>query len=361
MKRIAITSTIEKLANKFKKEMLYVKPIHHEISRACTQLAILCDNFDHGWIAMEVKNSNGEIIYPARSSEDLKNYITKIKTEYENLLILHPSNFSEKISEFNRIIPTEEICKIKIKRNPNGDKEEWLHELIVKKMRYNYVQSKIFPKYIRLMGIKTCVYCNSQYAITTRSDESLYQLDHCMPKSRYPYLSTSFFNLQPCCSSCNLWKSDNDILYGNYSPSIWRELDEPDEDYFLFKIKEDALTQYLLTRDKDDIAIELVIKGNALDELVSLHNDYQKYFKIDALYSEHKDVVEEILWKQYVYSNSYIKSLRSAFKSINKVNLDFSRFIMGNYMNKDDVFKRPLSKLVQDIASQLHISLEQSE
>lgn len=44
-----------------------------------------------------------------------------------------------------------------------------------------------------------------------------------------------------------------------------------------------------------------------------------------------------------------------------KYDSELSRLIMGNYMNKDEVYKRPLSKLVQDIAKQLHINFEQKD
>lgn len=67
------------------------------------------------------------------------------------------------------------------------------------------------------MGLKTCVYCNSQ-AAECGAGKLFYQFDHFMPQSKYPYLGTCFFNLQPSDSSCNGHKSNklcNFHLYVN--------------------------------------------------------------------------------------------------------------------------------------------------
>lgn len=367
MKRIAITSEIDKWAQEFLKDMLY-KVRHVEVARACKNLEELISNINAGWLVpLEVMDNVGNLLYARRNPVDLIAYIRKMKEEYKMLLIMHPFKFIDKIHEFESLIGTDEISRIEFNQmqDANGlinpPKKKLFHELLVQAMRYNHVQSKVFSKYIRLLGIKTCVYCNSQYAITTRSGESLYQLDHCLPKSKYPYLCTSFFNLQPCCGSCNLRKSANDMLYGKCFATIWREENEPDIDYFSFSLKANALSYYLLSHETDDLEIELVVEDDTSEELKLLHRDYQNYFKIDALYAENKDVVEEVVWKKYVYSDAYRESLHSAFKAwIKKDDLDVERLMMGNYMNKNEVYKRPLSKLVQDIAKQLHIDLEQT-
>lgn len=365
MKRIAITSEIDKWAQEFLKDMLY-KSRNQEVAVACKNLEKLVSDINAGWLVpLEVTDNVGNLLYVQRNPVDLIAYIRKIKEEYKTLLIMHPFKFIDKIHEFETLIGTDEVSKIEFNqiqganRPINLPKKKLFHELLVHAMRYDYVQSTVFPKYIRLLGIKTCVYCNSQYAITTHSGESLYQLDHCLPKSKYPYLCTSFFNLQPCCGSCNLRKSANDMLYGDCFATIWSEESEPDIDYFSFSLKADALSYYLLSHEKDDLETELVVADDTSEELKSLHRDYQNYFKIDALYAEHKDVVEEVVWKKYVYSDAYCESLHSAFKAwIKKDDPDVVRLMMGNYMNKNEVYKRPLSKLMQDIAKQLHIDLE---
>lgn len=45
--------------------------------------------------------------------------------------------------------------------------------------------------------------------MASKNGNGYYDLDHGKPKAKYPYLCTSFFNLQPACPSCNRKKSDD--------------------------------------------------------------------------------------------------------------------------------------------------------
>ena len=367
MKRITITKDHKTWAEKYLKEMKYARPRHGYISNACWLLSKLSRAIESGWfVPLPVKNNNGSTIYTARPASDFVSYLGKIIVEYEQLLVMPPRDFQAKISDFDSIINTKEVCLIKLEqkkdiegKNTIPAKKVLFHELIVQYMRYNHVQSKIFSKYVRKIGIKTCVYCNAQYAITTKGGVTLYQLDHCLPKSRYPYLSTCFFNLQPSCGTCNLYKSDNDMKYGVYSPTIWRDENDHTPDYFYFKIGDKAMADYITDHDAEKIGIEFKANDERSADIGSLLNDYQKYFHIDDQYAEHKDVAEEIIWKKYAYSSDYMKNLANAFKPIapNMVS-DLSRLIMGHYMEEEKIFKRPLSKMVQDIAKQLHIDFD---
>jgi len=68
------------------------------------------------------------------------------------------------------------------------------------------------------LNISICPYCNRQYIFTASKVEedgsekwvARPQLDHFYPKSKYPFLSCSFYNLIPSCPTCNMGKNDND-------------------------------------------------------------------------------------------------------------------------------------------------------
>lgn len=70
----------------------------------------------------------------------------------------------------------------------------------------------------RQLGVEVCPYCNRMYTTTLsgkcriRSD-----FDHFYPKSRYPYLAVSLFNLIPSCSMCNRKKGDIAELFNKES------------------------------------------------------------------------------------------------------------------------------------------------
>jgi hypothetical protein len=74
---------------------------------------------------------------------------------------------------------------------------------------------------------------------------------------------------------------------------------------------------------------------------------------ITKLYETQKDLAKEIVWKSKIYSDSYQAVLKKSFSKLFSNQSDFNRFIIGNYDKVVDIHKRPMAKLVQDIARQL--------
>jgi hypothetical protein len=349
MRRITITPEIEALADAYKKCMLYKTPHNGVVSRACSNLRFLGNCLQ-----------NGSII-PLTEGVRYVEYIRKIEQSYIELLLLHPGSFGCIAEEFNRIVGVDHLADVlEVSINRQGETVAThpvkFYELLVWAMRYDYVQSRVFPDIIRTLGIRTCVYCNAQYAIATRKNEAFYQLDHCYPKSLYPFLSTSFFNLQPSCGSCNQRKSGLDMRKGNYDVSMWKEANDINDSYFDFHIENGSLAQYMVSHDRDDLDIDVIntIKGEPdLDELLDL---FKERFQTKEVYQEHREEVEEVIWKKYVYTATYVDSLHVAFKDtfIDKSG-ELKRLLLGTYPNPKDVYKRPLTKMVQDVAKQLKI------
>jgi len=75
-----------------------------------------------------------------------------------------------------------------------------------------------------------------------------------------------------------------------------------------------------------------------------------KYFKLDKLYEQHKDVVLELLIKRTIYSKSYIEEIKRNFHFTDD---EIYRFLFCNYKESDEFNKRPLSKLIKDITDEL--------
>lgn len=353
MRRITITPEIEALADQFKVQMLYKSPDDHDgaVSKVCANLKYLREKLD-----------SGDIV-PMVGDVDYDSYIKRIEDNYLTLLTMHPNKFNEEFGVFNHIVEENhlseffEIKKVDRQGNVLGKSyKKKFYELIVWAMRYDYVQGTVFPDYIRELGIRTCVYCNSQYAITTRGNNSFYQLDHCFPKSKYPFLATNFFNLQPSCGSCNQRKSNEDMQKGKYNVSIWKEPDDKQESYFDFHIEDGSLAAYMTEpkRDKLDIQVIPTKKGDAdLNELLDL---LEQKFKTTEVYREHREEVEEVIWKKYIYTNTYVDSLQKAFntKFLDRKG-ELKRLLLGTYTDTKDVYKRPLTKMIQDVAKQLKI------
>ena len=81
-----------------------------------------------------------------------------------------------------------------------------------------------------------------------------------------------------------------------------------------------------------------------------------KVFNIKNLYSEHKDIVSELLQKRVIYSDDYLESLLDEYEGKlfnNKEHL--LRLITNGYIEDKDLNKRPLSKLIKDISEELDL------
>jgi hypothetical protein len=79
-------------------------------------------------------------------------------------------------------------------------------------------------------------------------------------------------------------------------------------------------------------------------------------FQLNYLYQYHKDYVLEIIQKEVIYSSGYIDDLFKQFEgTLFKNKEDLLRLVGANHFSKEELHKRPLSKLSQDIFEQLDI------
>lgn len=267
-------------------------------------------------------------------------YLTKLITEFEN------TNFiSLSLEDLERI--KNEIGEIPVcKRRFNGKKKAtFLKDEILQILDYKGKRSKLYPKYFQKIGIKSCVYCNSQLTVTIEKEiinrrgqrkeySSKFQLDHYYPKDKYPHLSIALFNLYPVCSSCNLIKSNNpDIDFKLY-------LDRVEKSNFIFELDKISKATFLSTRNNEHLKI---VFKNIND------SNYKDIFRINDIYKTQYDIAEEIILKRLVYNASYRANLMREFGKHRINNSLINRFILGNYTEESEINKRPLAKFMQDI------------
>lgn len=330
MIQIAITPEIEQYAND------YLKDLKDLPDNPKDKLARLVSDL----------NTAG---YAAESS-----YVQQIITHYEDIITANPNDYTTRIASLFTYLNLSRKIRLNItqKNGTNKSVYQTVYMHIVDAMGYDDVREKIFPIYMKKLNIKTCVYCGSQYAVSLKKGKtnrgktylSSFTLDHYMPKSKYPYLATSFFNLYPCCAHCNQLKSTKRPIFELYGTS--------NNSPFKFTLDKKSFLEYCMTGDSDNLRI---IFGPNLGIPQQTVDDYENYFHINKLYENFNDTVEEIIWKYRAYNTSAIKALEdSEFYFIPKKS-DINRYILGNYDRFEDILKRPLAKLVQDIAKQLGI------
>lgn len=194
------------------------------------------------------------------------------------------------------------------------------------------------------LGIKTCMHCNAAFTLSVDDEDSsrepkiIFELDHFFPKSIFPYLSLSFFNLIPCCGSCNR-------LLGK-DPKIHHPLE----------VTFDALFHVSMT--SFDLAA-CIISPSTKPDIVTVSKDdtYTPIFdklRLADRYAHFADFAQELIWKNQVYTEAYKHDIENLLKKPDLVN----RALWGNYCSPEEYHKRPLSKFCTDICRQLGVLCE---
>lgn len=209
------------------------------------------------------------------------------------------------------------------------------------------------------LNIKSCVYCNTQYGLTVKHNgktKLLFHLDHYFPKINFPFLSLSFYNLIPCCASCNMSKTSKEYnLQENIHP-----YEDDLHSIAKYNVNDGDLTRYLLTLDESNIQIKLELRnihiGNP--KMEEKLNHFKGEFKLESQYTQFTDIAAELFLKSVYYNPSRKKEIIGLFKTSSSINLDvemINRFIIGNYTEDKNLLKRPLAKLMKDLSEQIKL------
>lgn len=258
------------------------------------------------------------------------------------------------------------ICKTRLdhpelfNNRKNKGRIEWCH---FNRVIYNIFIKSIYDNrdfskrtFIQNTGLETCPYCNRGYTYTVEDGTVKPQIDHFFPKSLYPFLGMSYYNLIPSCPGCNglQVKGETDPLDFNDPTDNTRVTGQKLINPYLsnigdFEFSYNLRTPYLLAKNYIDI------------ELKVPHVGYNDIFKLKELYKLHSDHIEELIQKAKLkYPKSYREMLEDQF-SIDSATHNqslFYRVLIGNYIYDNELHKRPLSKLYRDIALQLGIITE---
>jgi len=182
-------------------------------------------------------------------------------------------------------------------------------------------------EHINQLNLKTCPYCNRNYIFSVKINRKKNsniidvnpkpQLDHFFPKSAYPFLGASLYNLIPSCSFCNGLEVKGEI--------------EP------IKNKKNPESSELIMNpyEFEDIKFSFSYKLSSIDILNLVENDidilykgaqqyidgYQYIFGTQSLYNGHKDIILDLIRKYEIY---YPKSNQEYINKIfNNDNEDF--------------------------------------
>ena len=223
-------------------------------------------------------------------------------------------------------------------KNENGvlEKTKKKNRCYIVDTLYENMKSEIRNDLLKSVGAYVCPYCNRNYIITDDNVNTT-QLDHFYSKNNYPILAISFYNLVPCCPSCNRLKGEIEFDYYPYDPAF-KKVDAVKFSY--------TVTDADYLHHKDSIVVE----ANPTDE--RFRNQIEK-LSLSGLYRYHNDIVFDIIRKANVFNETYISSLASEFTQLFSTEDEVRELIYGVPLTREEVGKRPLAKLTQDILSEV--------
>lgn len=254
------------------------------------------------------------------------------------------------------VAPYEDLKKIKNKIRQNYEGLFWntVYEDGKQKRKYIGVWKDLYECYnnfsvksinnniVKQLDITVCPYCNENYIANRGVINTTAQLDHFFPRSDYPMFSVCLYNLVPCCYACNHIKSNNHInvspynqtfdfnsMMFTYIPKSANWINDSDEIEIMFNS---------ISRDGEQLKIDIENLG------------------ISESYKYHRSYVQELLKKIQVYNSSRIIELYRGFPELFSSEEEILRTIFGCYIHENDLGRRPLSKLTNDILKELGVS-----
>ncbi len=288
-----------------------------------------------------------------------KKFFDFVEKNYRIIILGRPLTLKRIIKSVDKIFP-----KISTKKDHEAKED------ILKIFNYSAFSTNCGAwnayKYVEMLGIKTCPYCNLSYLTMIpkkgKNGGLRPDLDHFFPKSKHPYLALSLYNLIPSCSNCNSRlkrdKDDTELLnpyeggFGEFF-QFRTNLDDVESIYeAAYKIKE-------LRKENTDFKLKIreikeLEDGAREADFVEKVNNNIDVFKLNQQYEFHKDYVHEILNKEMLYNKTRIKDLQENYPGLFDEN-EVRQSIFSTYFEDKDLHKRPLSKLTKDILNEFKI------
>lgn len=207
----------------------------------------------------------------------------------------------------------------------------------------------------RQIGRNSCTYCNRIYSFTIiaikkgedgLTDEPDYitrpQFDHWFPKSKYPLLSLSLYNLIPSCPICNSTiKGERAMNLEEYIHPYVK--DSGAQDFkFIATLNASPTPEWTLEIER--------IPGSKIDKTI-------KFLKLEAIYSHHAGLeVKDIMNFEEAYKKGYINNIVENIFNDNLKGLtkkEVYRILFGVEYDNNSFLDRPLSKLKRDLFEQI--------
>ena len=204
-----------------------------------------------------------------------------------------------------------------------------------------------------LKYLRYCPYCNADMVYTIKCDDNgkSYKsaFDHFYPRSRYPFLGLSLYNLIPSCDRCNSKFKLN--KYKETLETFHPCIDDVDsETHFILIGLTNEMRQGV--EDTDALKIRLVPRSTSANNVeVSLKN-YQTLYRINDVYGQlYQDVAVQTLHIGEVINESYREEIKAHFLNVG-ICADPVKIILGAPLKRKEINKYHVAKLKLDLLEQ---------
>lgn len=200
--------------------------------------------------------------------------------------------------------------------------------------------------FVRDRGLCVCPYCGRQWIDMAEEGGRISKsnIDHFLPKSKYPYLAMSFFNMIPACETCNKIDNKGDmdpVVYPGYAMKLLN----PHEFY-------DRVVNFSYEYNGRGENNEKNFKVKTETENDILEEGYVTKLKLRAFYANQRMEVKDVRRRFITASHSWKKFLYNlGVKDIFLQNLE--ERTLGYSLNDDEASQRLMYKFKKDLLMQL--------
>jgi len=216
---------------------------------------------------------------------------------------------------------------------------------------------KVFDKlrFEQNIGLAICPYCGAEDITirkATRKKSTVHakpDVDHFLPKSKYPYLAMSYANLIPCSEACNrqLKRLMNPLV--NVNPPRYKLMNPYCFDFSAIVFSYDFDNTLYYSKDAYDVKVKYPIDS-------ILEEGYTQGLAIDSLYDQKKNLIVDLYKQMAGWEGVYQKMLiqigipAASAPRITKPDLNY---LFGFECNEENSRIQPYFKFKYDIAVQM--------
>ena len=284
----------------------------------------------------------------------VEGYINLLISDYPAVLTLEPNGWDmQKYDDVLKLEPgllTTEVIysytKDQIKKGkvvkPGRPLKDKFYERIMFCLRYNDARS-ILGSIHQKMGLRACFYCNIMPTDSDDKGHVYYEMDHLKPQSKYPFLGTCFYNLQPCDPACNKRKQAKPCDSHLYVNDEHEELSP-----FLF------VPQVVeLDKTRGSYSCMKIVFVDNQGVFSPKCKQYDETFDIINHYAAHYRDVERVYWNN---AKSGVMGMREHYRAsveYEPTEDEIIEYCLGFPLDERLIHEEPLRKLKIDTVKQL--------